>query len=129
MNLENKAIVEGACHCKAVQFDVLLPKKLTNLSRCNCSMCAKRGAIMTPVPIESLNIKKGKEKLSLYQFNTKVAEHYFCSICGIYTHHKMRSLPNNYSVNVACLEGVNQYELGEIPTTDGMNHSCDQKNN
>lgn len=46
--------------------------------------------------------------------------------CGIYTHHKRRSNPNQFSVNVACIKGVNPFEQGNIPTTDGINHSSDR---
>lgn len=116
----------GACHCGGVQFDVELPRGFENLSRCNCSMCARRGAVVTSVPLSAFSVVHGEEKLSLYQFNTKTAEHYFCSVCGIYTHHKRRSNPDQFSVNVACIEGVNPFELGDIPTTDGINHSCDR---
>lgn len=90
-------------------------------------MCARRGAVVTPVPLSAFRITKGAEMLSLYQFNTKVAEHYFCSICGIYTHHKKRSNPNEYAINIACLEGVNPFELGPVKTTDGIHHSCDRE--
>lgn len=116
----------GACHCGGVQFEVELPRGFENLSRCNCSMCARRGAVVTSVPLSAFSVVHGEEKLSLYQFNTKTAEHYFCSVCGIYTHHKRRSNPDQFSVNVACIEGVNPFELGDIPTTDGINHSCDR---
>lgn len=97
------------------------------LARCNCSMCARRGAVMTFVPLSSFQLLKGKDHLALYQFNTKTAEHYFCKTCGIYTHHKRRSNPSQYAINVACLEGVNPFELGPIPTIDGLNHSRDRK--
>ena len=68
----------------------------------------------------------GEEKLSLYQFNTMTAKHYFCSVCGIYTHHQRRSNPKQYGCNVACLEGVNPFELRDVPVMDGVNHPCDR---
>jgi len=124
--MDVKALNKGACHCGSVEFEVELPNGFDDLSRCNCSMCARRGAVVNAVPLSAFQITAGSDLLSLYQFNTKTAEHYFCSICGIYTHHKRRSNPNQYSVNVACIEGVNPFELGSIPTTDGINHSCDR---
>jgi hypothetical protein len=90
-------------------------------------MCARRGAVVTSVPLDAFRILKGAENLTLYQFNTKTAEHYFCATCGIYTHHRRRSNPNQFGVNVACIEGVNPFELGDIPTTDGINHSSDRR--
>jgi hypothetical protein len=117
--------MNGTCHCGAVSFDVLLPNGLENLSRCNCSMCSRRGAVVASVPLQALSITRGADKLKLYQFNTKIAKHYFCGNCGIYTHHQRRSNPEQFAVNIACLDGVDPFTLGEIPTTDGRNHSCD----
>jgi hypothetical protein len=65
-------------------------------------------------------------ELTLYRFNTMTAKHHFCSICGIYTHHQRRSNPHQFGFNVACLPGVNPYELGEIPVYDGINHPSDR---
>ncbi|WP_250657533.1 GFA family protein [Alkalimarinus coralli] len=124
--MEIKPIMEGRCHCGGVEFEVKLPNGFEELSRCDCSMCSRRGAVVTSVPIELFRITNGSELLTLYEFNTKTAKHYFCSRCGIYTHHKRRSNPNHYALNVACLDGINPFELGDIPTTDGINHSADR---
>lgn len=86
-----------------------------------------RGAIVANVELDGIKILKGADKLTLYQFNTMTAKHYFCSICGIYTHHQRRSNPKQYGFNVACLEGVNPFELGEVPTMDGINHPSDRE--
>ncbi len=59
------------------------------------------------------------------QFNTRVARHYFCGRCGIYTHHQRRSFPEQYGYNVGCLEGINPFLLGEVPVNDGVNHPAD----
>ncbi len=125
--MDVKGLNRGACHCGSVQFEVDLPGGFEDLSRCNCSMCARRGAVVTSVPLDAFRILKGAENLTLYQFNTKTAEHYFCATGGIYTTHRRRSNPNQCGVNVACIEGVNPFELGDIPTTDGINHSSDRR--
>jgi hypothetical protein len=121
-----RGMKKGRCHCGQVEFEITLPNGFENLSRCNCSMCARRGAVVTTIESSTFSITQGENILSVYQFNTKTAEHYFCSICGIYTHHKKRSNPKQYDVNVACIEGVNPFELGNIETTDGLNHSSDR---
>jgi hypothetical protein len=118
---------KASCHCGAVQFELHLPNGIETPRRCDCSMCRKRGAIAASVALEGLTIAQGLEKLTLYQFNTKTAKHYFCSVCGIYTHHQRRSNPTQFGFNVACLEGVNPYELGEVPIMDGINHPADRK--
>ena len=75
------------CHCGEVEAEITLDGDLEKTLRCNCSMCKRKGAIMSMVKNEDFRIVKGEDKLKLYQFHTKVAQHYFCSICGIYTHH------------------------------------------
>ena len=116
-----------SCHCGGVEIEVNVPDQFKKLMRCNCSLCKRKGAFMAMVKNEDFKITKGKEKLSLYQFHSNVAKHYFCSNCGIYTHHKMRSNPNMYGINVACLEGVKLFELENIGINDGENHPLDKK--
>lgn len=125
--MEIKKVHQASCHCKAVQFDVHLSNGLVNPRRCDCSFCCMLGSIVASATLDEIKILKGEDKLSLYQFNTMTAQHYFCSICGIYTHHRRRSNPNQFGFNVACLEGINPYELGPVPIMDGINHPADRK--
>tara|TARA_B100001765_G_C19440859_1_gene309964 strand:- start:7 stop:378 length:372 start_codon:yes stop_codon:yes gene_type:complete len=116
------------CHCGSVELEANIPDEgFKKLMRCNCSLCKRKGAIMSPIPSTDLKVIKGKEHLKMYQYHTKVAEHYFCTNCGIYTHHKMRSNPNMYGINVACVEGINPFELENVAVNDGINHPLDQK--
>jgi hypothetical protein len=117
---------KASCHCGSVILELDLPDGIVNPRRCDCSMCRRRGAIVASVPLAGVRIVQGESVLSLYQFNTNIAKHYFCSNCGIYTHHQRRSNPNQYGYNVGCLEGVNPFLLGEVPTNDGVNHPADQ---
>lgn len=116
----------ATCHCGAVELELSLPDGIVGPSRCDCSLCRRRGAITAMVPLSGLRIVKGHESLRLYQFNTRTAKHYFCSVCGIYTHHQRRSNPSQYSYNVACLDGVNPFALGAVPVFDGINHPSDK---
>jgi hypothetical protein len=50
-------------------------------------------------------------RMSLYQFNTNTAKHYFCSVCGIHSYYVPRSHPDKIDVNVRCLEGVDLQTL------------------
>ena len=120
------AVHKLSCHCGAVEIALSLPNGIVNPRRCDCSMCRRRGAIAASVPLSGLNILTGHDKLTLYQFNTKTAKHYFCSICGIYTHHQRRSSPTEFGYNVACLQGVNPFELKDVPVMDGVNHPSDR---
>lgn len=119
-------IHKASCHCKAVVLELHLPNGLEDPKRCNCSLCSRRGAIMAMIPKENLKIIQGEDKLTLYQFHTMTAKHYFCSICGIYTHHQRRSDPSQFAFNVACLEGVDSFELKDVPVSNGRDHSADK---
>lgn len=74
------------------------------------------------IRLEALRITQGSEYLTLYQFNTFTARHYFCRRCGIHTHHQRRSNPEEYGFNVGCLDGVNPYDVEDVPVVDGINH-------
>jgi hypothetical protein len=116
----------ASCHCGTVVLELDLPDGIVDPRRCDCSICRRKGAIVASVPLSGLTVVQGTEALTLYQFNTKTARHYFCSRCGIYTHHQRRSNPDEYGYNVGCLEGVNPYALGPVPTSDGVNHPADR---
>ncbi len=116
----------ASCHCGAVELLLDLPDGIVDPRRCDCSMCRRRGAIAASVPRQGLQVLRGQNHLRMYQFNTHVAEHYFCGVCGIYTHHRRRSNPDQYGYNVACLEGIDPFALGVIPVSDGVNHPSDR---
>jgi hypothetical protein len=118
-------ILKGSCHCGAVKFTAELPKGLSSARRCTCSICRMRGAVAVTGTIAGFKITQGSNKLTTYRFNTRTAEHHFCSNCGIYTHHKRRSNPNELGVNVACLEGFSPFDFPEIVVYDGTRHPAD----
>ena len=116
------------CHCGEVELEIKESEgALNKFLRCNCTLCKKKGYIMTFAPITDVKITKGEDKLKLYQYHTKVAEHYFCSECGIYTHHKMRSRADTFGLNVGCIDDIDQFKLENVGLNDGQNHPMDQK--
>ena len=125
--MEIKEVHKARCHCGAIELELNMPNGLEDPRRCSCSMCSRRGTIVGSVLLENLKVTKGEDKLSLYQFNTMTAKHYFCSACGIYTHHQRRSNPHQFAINVACLDGVSVYEIEPVRIIDGINHPSDEK--
>ena len=116
----------GQCHCGAVRFEVVLPKGFASARRCNCSYCEKRGAVAVTAMHDGLTILAGEEQLATYRFNTEVAEHHFCANCGIYTHHRRRSNPDELGINVACLEGLSPFDFPEVVVYEGRVHPSDR---
>lgn len=110
---------EGGCHCGAVRFQVLVDKHKAD--ECNCSICLKKGFLHLIVPKERFNLLQGEDVLTTYTFNTGVARHTFCRICGIHSFYTPRSHPDGFSVNVRCLDGDDIISRFEIVPFDGAN--------
>lgn len=115
----------GRCHCGAVRFEATLSDGLNSIRRCTCSYCRMRGAVVVTAGTGGIKFLQGEDALTSYRFNTEAAQHFFCSCCGIYTHHRRRSDQSQYGVNVACLDGVSPFDFAEIPVMDGVNHPND----
>ena len=108
----------GSCHCGAVRFRA--DWAIAELTTCDCSICVKRIAVMAKVPEQALAVLDGEEMLTLYEWNTRRAKHYFCSRCGIYVFHRKRAAPEHFGVNVFCQEG---FDAAAVPVraTEGAN--------
>lgn len=117
--------LNGSCHCGAVKFTTTLTDGFASARRCTCSICRMRGAVAVTSTPADFEIIQGEDKLATYRFNTGMAEHHFCAICGIYTHHKRRSNPKELGVNVACLEGISPFDFREVVVHDGNRHPSD----
>ena len=108
-----------------MKFTAELPQGLGSARRCTCSICQMRGAVAVTGSIAGFTIREGADRIATYRFNTNTAEHHFCTVCGIYTHHKRRSNPNELGINVACLEGISPFDFGEVVVFDGTRHPAD----
>lgn len=84
-----------------------------------------RGAVVAMAAAGGIRIVAGDDVLTTYRFHTEAAQHFFCSRCGIYTHHQRRSNTSLFAVNVACLNGVSPFDFPQVPVMDGINHTND----
>jgi hypothetical protein len=100
---------KGSCHCGAIQFEV--EGELNSGFICDCSLCRRKGAIMTRLPKEQFRLLKGEGDLTTYEWNTRIAKHYFCKHCGIYTHHQPRTVPDMMGVNLGCIDEIDARAL------------------
>jgi hypothetical protein len=110
-----------------VRFEVKLKDGFNTVRRCTCSLCRMRGAVAVSAALNGIRFVSGEEALTSYRFNTGAAQHFFCSHCGIYTHHQRRSNAGEFGVNVACLEGVSPFDFAEVPVLDGVRHPNDHE--
>ena len=115
---------KGSCHCRTVTYEIK-----TNVSFgavCDCSICRRKGVLMGFAEVEDFKLLSGKEALTLYQFNTKAAKHYFCNKCGIYTHHYKRS-DGKIAFNTGCIEGFHRNHFDEIKEIPGSTFSVEEE--
>ena len=110
---------QGGCHCGAVRFSYE-GEAITKGLRCNCSICRRKGAVMSSEIIapEQITIEADESVLGLYQFDTKIAKHYFCKQCGIYTFHETVRKPGHYRVNLGCIDDIDIFDM-DVDLFDG----------
>ncbi len=104
----------GGCHCGRVRFEVIAPAEI-EVSECNCSICSKVGYLHLVVPKSRFTLLRGGDSITTYTFNTGVARHYFCSMCGVKSFYVPRSHPEGFSVNVRCLDPGSVKKLTVTP--------------
>lgn len=115
----------GSCHCGAIKFEI--STVFTEFTKCDCSLCKKKNAVMTKVHEDQFNLLHGENQLGLYQWNTCTAKHHFCLKCGIYTFHRKRVTPDYLGINIYCLDtadiiGVPIIDVDGISMSTGTGH-------
>ena len=110
---------QGSCHCGEVTF-TFSHEEIKSGLRCNCSICKRKGAVMSDFAIapEELQIIQSNGELGLYQFDSNIAKHYFCKTCGIYPFHETMRNPGYYRVNLGCIDEIDTNNIA-IDVFDG----------
>lgn len=96
-------LYKGSCHCQAIKFEVEAAEVI-EAEQCNCSICSKSGFLHLIVPLTNFRLLSGSEFLTTYTFNTGIAKHTFCNVCGIKPFYTPRSNPDGIDINVNCLD-------------------------
>jgi centromere protein V len=112
-------ILTGGCHCGNVKYEVHTAADVV-AQQCNCSICLKSGYLHLIVARRDFRLLQGEDALQTYQFNSGVAQHFFCRNCGTKSFYVPRSHPDGISVNVNCLarEGITSLQIQPF---DGAN--------
>jgi hypothetical protein len=105
----------GGCHCGQVRYETTAD--LAEVISCNCSICSKRGLLLTFVKPERFALRSGAEMLNDYQFNQRVIHHVFCPVCGVESFARGKSPDGSemIAVNVRCLDDINIAALKPTP--------------
>ena len=115
---------EGSCHCGAVRFRV--EAAIEELTICDCSLCAARGALMAKIPEAALTLVDGEAMLTRYEWNTRKAKHYFCGRCGVYVFHRKRAAPDHFGVNIFCIADFDRASV-PVRATEGANMTIEDE--
>ena len=54
--------------------------------------------------------------------NKEIANHFFCNVCGVYTHHIRRRDPSQISINIMCVDDILLPPAVEVKNVDGASH-------
>lgn len=105
-------VYAGSCHCGAIRFTFRGPSIDRGL-RCNCSLCRRKGAVMSAFTVapEDMEMVVEPGVLATYEFGSTVAKHHFCARCGIYPFHQTLRKPGHYRINLGCVDNVDSTAL------------------
>lgn len=115
----NEIIHSGGCHCRQVQFEFHAPTDI-EVFDCNCSVCFMVGYEHLILPASKFQLLSPLADLMLYEFNERIAKHYFCATCGIKSFYVPRSNPDGISVNFRCVD-QRQFTSIKKSAFDGAN--------
>ena len=117
----------ASCHCGSVRFE-FTSEEITSGIRCNCSICIRKGIVMSPRYYRPEELRlEGESSLNLYQFGDKDVNHYFCRTCGISPFNQVAKIPPDYTgaakpgyrrINLGCVQELDVFAL-DIEVIDG----------
>ena len=127
MMVKSSKKLNASCHCGSIRLTFDFEEPLSEIVRCNCSICSKsKGFGMICLPQDNMTVVAGFESITEYIFNTTETPHFFCIICGTHTHHKSRNNPSKICINVACIDDFNIANYrGDIKKFAGATHPRD----
>jgi hypothetical protein len=116
-NTKAKKEYTGRCHCGNIRF-YFISEEITEGKRCNCSICIRKGAVMSPkyIPASDFHPHQNMDQLADYRWNDRVLGHLFCKTCGIYPY--FGDSKYGYRVNLGCVEQIDPLAL-KISIIDG----------
>jgi hypothetical protein len=105
------------CHCGAVRF-AFRSEEITTGKRCNCSICVRKGAVMSSryIPADDFEPLADPSDVADYRWGDVAVNHLFCRRCGIYPCHGDPKV--GYRVNLGCVEGLDVFAL-DVSIIDG----------
>lgn len=118
--------LQGSCHCGKTRFEVT--EAPTEVTRCTCSYCSKRGGLWAYYTPEQFRLLTPLKDVATYRWNTGMIAHHFCATCGCTTYGESPSWVDfkpdfehpKISINARLLD---DFDLDAVPVSviDGKN--------
>lgn len=112
MSSTDEKTYEGGCHCGAVRWSVRMapPEKAFTG---NCSICKRTGWLLAFANADALEIVRGDDNLSDYQFGKKNIHHVFCKTCGVRSFSRGTSPTGEAkaAINLRCVDDLDVSSL------------------
>jgi hypothetical protein len=102
----------GSCHCGRVAF--LVESEIDAAVSCNCSICARKGALLAAVEPERFTLLTSAEESATYSFGSHAIRHRFCRTCGLQPYSENAGDGTLY-INLNCVETIDRASLTIIP--------------
>ena len=110
----------GSCHCGAVTFS-FDDEPITTACRCNCSICVRRGAVMSDRYYQPGEVMiAGLDACAVYIWGDRMMNHYFCRTCGIAPFSSVIE-DGRIRLNLGCVEGIDPSVLA-VRAIDGRSY-------
>jgi hypothetical protein len=109
-------IYKGGCHCGRIAFEV--EGEIEQALDCNCSLCAKRGALYWFVERDAMTLLTPEDDLATYTFNTNKILHRFCPTCGVAPFGEATNPATgkaSAAINVRCLDDLDLSAIKVLP--------------
>ena len=122
MQRQEASRYEGRCHCGAVRFEADIDLQ-AGATRCNCSICMRRGALTAIVKPASFHLLTDETALAEYQ--PGLGRYSFCKTCGIHVFGRVtleRLGGPIVAINLNCIDAIDLSGT-KILHLDGRNDS------
>ncbi|MBN1206349.1 MAG: GFA family protein [Myxococcaceae bacterium] len=103
--------IQGSCHCGKIAYT--LDAEPTEAMECNCSICRRKGYLLTFSTPDKFTLKTLRDDITVYTFNKHVIRHQFCKVCGCAPFGEGTGPDGKemVAVNLRCAEGVDLSKL------------------
>jgi len=108
------------CHCGNLKL--LANESPDSLTRCNCSICHRLGALWAYYDLEDVGFPVDEKPANTYSWGEKTITYHRCSVCGCTTHYTAREADGSELIALNCrMAPLAQIRSIPVREFDGLN--------